>query len=181
MFHEVNSICGGAYLAQSEGAPHDGRDDFFHDAAAPRLNASHWHKRSGGHVQVVERQNGTQNRDVPSWMLREGLRNNVVNEYPAVLCAKTGKLHEALTPPRTDRALLDGAADIFKALIYGRPANAIDDYPQASEALRDNGLDNAEPTARSTRDPVRWRRCVMDTSFGVQHTIQMPQWHILSR
>jgi hypothetical protein len=28
---------------------------------------------------------------------------------------------------------------------------------------------------------MRWRRCVMDTSLGVQHSIQMPERHNLPR
>jgi hypothetical protein len=89
-----------------------------------------------GRVQVVERLNGTQNRDIQAWMLREGFRNNVMDEYLAGICAKTGKLHEALKPAHVDDALLDGAADILKALVLGGPADSIDDYPHAPEAVR---------------------------------------------
>lgn len=88
-----------------------------------------------GRVQVVERLNGTQNRDIQAWMLREGFRNKVMDEYLAGICAKTGKLHEALKPVNVDDALLDGAADILKALVLGGPADSIDDYPHAPEAV----------------------------------------------
>ncbi len=89
-----------------------------------------------GRVQVVERLNGTQNRDIQAWMLREGFRNNVMDEYLAGICAKTGKLHEALKPAHVDDALLDGAADILKALVLGGPADSMNDYPHAPEAVR---------------------------------------------
>jgi hypothetical protein len=89
-----------------------------------------------GRVQVVERLTGTQNRDIQAWMLRDGFRNNVMDEYLAGICAKTGKLHEALKPAHVDGALLDGAADILKALVLGGPADSIDDYLHAPEAVR---------------------------------------------
>lgn len=88
-----------------------------------------------GRVQVVERFVGTQNRDIQAWMLREGFRNNVMDEYLAGLCAKTGRLHEALKPEQIDTELLDGAAGILKALVYGGPADSLDDYPQAPQAV----------------------------------------------
>lgn len=89
-----------------------------------------------GRVQVVERLSGTQNRDIQAWMLREGFRNDVMDEYLAGICAKTGRLHEALKPAHVDDALLDGAADILKALIYGGPADSIEEYPQASDTVQ---------------------------------------------
>ena len=90
-----------------------------------------------GRVQVVERLDGTQNPDIQAWMLREGFRNNVMDEYLAGICAKTGKLHEALKPAHVDDALLDGAADILKALVLGGPADSIDDYPHARKPFGD--------------------------------------------
>ena len=90
-----------------------------------------------GRVQVVERLSGTRNRDIQAWMLREGFRNNVMYEYLAGVCAKTGRLHEALRPAHIDAELLDGAAAILKALVYGGPADSIDDYPQAPESVRE--------------------------------------------
>jgi len=89
-----------------------------------------------GRVQVVERLAGTKNRDIQAWMLRDGFRNQVMNEYLAFPCADTGKLHEALSASQIDRALLDGAADILRALVAGGPAESIDDYRQAPEAVR---------------------------------------------
>jgi hypothetical protein len=89
-----------------------------------------------GRVHVVERLNDTQNRDIQAWMLRDGFRNNVMDEYLAGICAKTGQLHEALKPAQIDEALLDGAADILKALVLGGPVDSIDDYAHAPEAVR---------------------------------------------
>ena len=41
-------------------------------------------------------------------MLCEGFRNDIMDEYLAGICARTGKLHEALSANDIDRALLDG-------------------------------------------------------------------------
>jgi hypothetical protein len=72
-----------------------------------------------GHVQVVERLDGTKNPAIQAWMLRDGFRNDIMDEYLAGICARTGRLHEALSTKVVDRALLDGAAGIIKALVYG--------------------------------------------------------------
>lgn len=107
-----------------------------------------------GRVEVVERLSGTRNRDVQAWMLREGFRNDIMDEYLAGICAKTGQLHEALQAPQIDPELLDGAAGILKALVYGGPAESIDDYPQASQAVAAY-LKRAERTADLSLDHLR--------------------------
>ena len=50
------------------------------------------------------------------WLLREGFRNEVMNEYLAHLAATTGDLYTALLDPEPDEALLDGAGGIIDAL-----------------------------------------------------------------
>ncbi len=59
-----------------------------------------------------------------------------MNEYLACICAETGKLHEALKPNHIDAELLDGAADILRALVVGGPAESMDGYYEAQEAIR---------------------------------------------
>jgi hypothetical protein len=89
--------------------------------------------RNWGRIQTVERLKETQNAEIQAWMLREGFRNGVMDEYPACICARAGRLHEALKQQLVDDALLDGAADIIHALITGGPAEGIDDYQQSME------------------------------------------------
>jgi hypothetical protein len=86
-----------------------------------------------GRVQIVRRLKDTQNEEMQAWMLRDGFRNDVMNEYLACICARTGHLHEALTQKFVDQPLLDGAADIIQALTEGGPAEGIDDYERAAE------------------------------------------------
>jgi hypothetical protein len=90
--------------------------------------------RNWGRIQTVERLKETQNPEIQAWMLREGFRNGVMDEYLACICARAGKLHDALKPLIVDDALLDGAADIIHALIRGGPAEDIDDYAHAVDA-----------------------------------------------
>jgi hypothetical protein len=78
---------------------------------------------------------GAQNPEIRAWMLREGFRNDIMDEYLAGICAKTGRLHEALEPVEIDRDILDGAAGIIKALLSGGPADYVDDYREAPSAI----------------------------------------------
>jgi hypothetical protein len=90
-----------------------------------------------GRVQVVERLDGTENAAIRAWMLRDGFRNDIMDEYLAGICARTGKLHEALSANNVDRALLDGAAGIIKALLCGGPADSIEDYREGPIAIQE--------------------------------------------
>jgi hypothetical protein len=88
-----------------------------------------------GRIQIVERLKETKNSEIQSWMLREGFRNEVMDEYLACICARAGRLHEALEQQVVDDALLEGAAEILRALIAGGgPAEGIDDYAQGADA-----------------------------------------------
>lgn len=89
-----------------------------------------------GRVQLVERLDGTSNPEIQDWMLREGFRNSIMDNYLAEICARTGRLHEVLQQPAVDAQLLDSAADLLAALIEGGPSAGIDDYENAQEALQ---------------------------------------------
>lgn len=88
-----------------------------------------------GRIQLVERLDGTSNPKIQDWMLREGFRNRIMNNYLAGICALTGKLHEALAAPSIDPALLDSAGELLSALLEDGPSAGIDDYEYAPEAL----------------------------------------------
>lgn len=87
-----------------------------------------------GRIQIVARLVRTNDAQIQAWLLREGFRNSIMNEYLACTCARAGRLHEALRATVLDRPLLDGSAEIFRALICGGPAEGIDDYEHAAEA-----------------------------------------------
>jgi hypothetical protein len=71
---------------------------------------------------------------VKDWLLREGCRNAVMNEYTALICARAAGLVAALRAPAPDDALLDGAGTILSALTGG-PAAGIEEYADGPEAV----------------------------------------------
>jgi hypothetical protein len=89
-----------------------------------------------GRIQAVERLKDTSDPQIRGWLLREGFRNEVMNEYLAHLAATTGDLYTALLDPEPDEALLDGAGDIIDALCaVGGPAKDIRDYPDGPAVI----------------------------------------------
>jgi hypothetical protein len=89
-----------------------------------------------GRVHVVERLAGTERPEIQHWLLREGFRNSVMDEYLAHTAATTGDLVGALSSAPDDPALLAGAVGILTALLNGGPAEDIDDYEDGAVALR---------------------------------------------
>lgn len=89
-----------------------------------------------GRIHAVERLEGTSDPQIRGWLLREGFRNEVMNEYLAHLAATTGDLYTALLDPEPDGALLDGASGILDALCgAGGPAKDIRDYPDGPSVI----------------------------------------------
>ncbi|MFO7561721.1 MAG: hypothetical protein R6X02_03670 [Enhygromyxa sp.] len=90
--------------------------------------------RGWGRIHAVERLMDSGDPEIRGWLLREGFRNDVMDEYLAHGCAVAGDLAGALEADIIDDALLDGAAAIFSALLTGGPAEDIEDYEQAPRA-----------------------------------------------
>ncbi|MCW2885527.1 MAG: hypothetical protein JWL58_2389 [Streptosporangiaceae bacterium] len=88
-----------------------------------------------GRIHAVERLRGCDDPEIKAWLLREGFRNGVMNEYLAHLAATTGDLYTALLEPNVDEALLDGAGGILAALALGGPAQDMTDYDDAVPAM----------------------------------------------
>ena len=89
-----------------------------------------------GRIHIIERLAATKDEQIKRWMLREGYQNDVMYEYTALICARTGDLVTALRQPGPDAKLLTGASAILAALIQGRggPSDGIDAYPDGAEA-----------------------------------------------
>lgn len=94
------------------------------------------HVHGWGKIQIVERLEPT-SQEMKDWLLRHGCQNSVMNEYLACVCAINGGLREALFSDQVDGELFDGATDIIQALLYGGPAEDIDDYEHAPQVLSD--------------------------------------------
>ncbi|WP_433700182.1 hypothetical protein [Nocardiopsis sp. CA-288880] len=94
-----------------------------------------------GRIHAVKRLEGTTDPAVRAWLLREGFRNGVTDEYLAHFAAVNGGLLGALTGDGTqgevDDELLDGAGGILSAMARseGGPAEGLADYPDAFAAL----------------------------------------------
>jgi hypothetical protein len=89
-----------------------------------------------GRIQIIERLAETRDEQIKAWMLREGYRNDIMDEYTALICAQTGGLLDALARPDPDEKLLKGAGSLLSTLIRGRggPSEGIESYPEGAEA-----------------------------------------------
>lgn len=81
-----------------------------------------------GRIHAVERLRGCPDPDIKAWLLREGFRNGIMNEYLAHVAATTGDLYAALLEDEVDDQLLDGAGAILAALAMGGPAEDLRHY-----------------------------------------------------
>lgn len=88
-----------------------------------------------GKIHIVERLAETQDIEIKNWLLLEGYKNSVMNEYLAFTSATAGDLLASLKSGSISDALLNSAADIIEALIYGGPAQDINDYDDAAEVI----------------------------------------------
>ncbi|SER26889.1 hypothetical protein [Actinokineospora terrae] len=89
-----------------------------------------------GRVHCVERLRDTTDPAIRGWILREGFRTSVMDQYLAHIAATTGGLLEALRAPRVDREVLTAAGAIFQALFdIGGPAQDISHYTDAADAI----------------------------------------------
>jgi hypothetical protein len=88
-----------------------------------------------GRVHCVERLQDTTDPAIRDWILRTGFRNSVMDDYLALIVARTGGLLPALRGPQVDRELLTAAGDLLVALLPYGPAGDVDDYEDAAEAF----------------------------------------------
>lgn len=106
-----------------------------------------------GRIHCVERLSDTQNPEIRRWILIDGFRNRVMNEYLALIAATTGELAAALDTVAPGRELLTAAADIIDALLDGGPAEDIDAYPDAPATLT-RWLDHMDRHAETLGDLI---------------------------
>jgi hypothetical protein len=88
-----------------------------------------------GRIHAVEQLAEAKRPEVRAWLLREGFRNSVMDEYLAYTCAVAGELHVALEK-KPDAALMLGAADLLAALATeGGPAQGLSAWSDAPIAI----------------------------------------------
>jgi hypothetical protein len=100
----------------------------------PALWALAQHVTGWGRIQIIERLASTTDGRIKAWLLRKGCRNDIMDEYTALICARTGNLIDALRQSDVDDELLKGAGAILAALIRGGPAEGIEAYADGPEA-----------------------------------------------
>lgn len=110
--------------------------------------------RAWGRIHCVERLKDTSDPDIKAWLLRHGFRNDIMDEYLALIAATTGDLAGALMTSEVDDELLDGAGGVIAALCVsdGGPADGMDHYPDGPAVL-DRYLDLVR--ARPSVDRIR--------------------------
>ena len=111
-----------------------------------------------GRIHCVERLASTQNPEIRDWILLDGFRNVVMNEYLAYTAATVGDLARRLEVAEPSRELLTAAADIIKALIMGAPGKDIDDYEDAPLAV-DHFLRHMHNRAETLADLIAVDHC----------------------
>jgi len=91
-----------------------------------------------GRVHAVRQLTKCEDPRVRRWLLREGFRNTVMDEYLALVCAEGGDLAGELAEDQIDAELLDGAASLLAAIAgttLGRPSNGFEAYPRGVAAV----------------------------------------------
>jgi len=126
-----------------------------------------------GRIQAVERLKHTRDPAIKSWLLRRGVRNTIMDEYIAYLCATVGDLKGALSAARIDPDLLESASIIIDALIAGGPAEDIADYEDAPTALRLYLAHLSKTPARDLRHVLTAKR-ILDLVSGDERIIEWP-------
>lgn len=83
--------------------------------------------------------------EIMYWLLTEGCRNTVMNEYLAYTCAVKGNLKDALDDEYIDHSLYRGAGTIIAALLEnGSPAETIENLGEDASTIIMNYLRHAQ-------------------------------------
>jgi len=103
-----------------------------------------------GRIHTVERLAGATHPEIKDWLIREGYKNDVMEEYLACICARAGELHTALAVDVIDDGLFQSACEIVAALVSGDegPAEGLSQYEHGC-ALIQSLLHHGQPRFRT--------------------------------
>ena len=87
-----------------------------------------------GRIAAVE-QLEAQTADIKYWLLTEGCRNTIMNDYSAYTCAVNGELDVVLHEETISKELYDGAGVIIQGLLGEAAHPGIEEYPYAGQVL----------------------------------------------
>ncbi|MGJ8745924.1 hypothetical protein [Polaribacter sp.] len=89
-----------------------------------------------GKIQLVDRiANMELSQELKDWLILDGYKNSIMNEYLACTCAVNGELHKKLQNEKIDTKQFKCTGEIIEALISGGPAEDISDYEFAPETI----------------------------------------------
>ncbi|WP_075619664.1 hypothetical protein [Paenisporosarcina indica] len=154
-----------------------------------------------GKISAVE-QLEARTPEIKQWLLTEGCRNIIMNEYLAYTCAIYGELDVALYEETISKELYDGAGLIIQALLNESAPQGIEDYSYASvvlsrfiyharmhcEALEDfyllmkiSEFINADKEIWEERFNVQWKQHEYTSiQLAIQPFINDPKWQQLA-
>lgn len=92
-----------------------------------------------GKIQLVERLAALNlNANIKEWLIIDGYKNEIMNEYLAYTCAMNGELHLKLSHNDIDKNLYKASVGLLNALITNQsPADDITNYPFAAQVISD--------------------------------------------
>ena len=94
------------------------------------------HVQGWGRISIVERLATTTDDYIKDWLLREGYRNEIMNEYTALICARTGELNRKLKAGKLDQELINSAGEVLTAILAGAgPGEGYESYPEGAETV----------------------------------------------
>ncbi|WP_139488585.1 limonene hydroxylase [Brevibacillus dissolubilis] len=103
-----------------------------------------------GRIHLVERLE-PQTQEIRDWMLREGFKNEIMDEYLALTCAVGGDLRSAMAAETIDEELYQSAGSLIASLIHEGPSVGITGYDHAAEVIG-HYLRHAYDRAETLRD-----------------------------
>ncbi|MBQ6795539.1 MAG: hypothetical protein IJO83_05280 [Clostridia bacterium] len=88
-----------------------------------------------GRIHILERLE-PENDEIKEWIFKCGYKNNIMEEYSALGCAKKGDYIGILRKDCLDREELDASCELFCALIDEGPVKGMSVYEHAEEAVK---------------------------------------------
>lgn len=137
-----------------------------------------------GRIHAVERLARATDPEIKAWLLREGYRNRILDEYTAWTAATAGGLAEALAADTIDEELLAGGGRILAALWRRGPGKDIADYPDGpavTERYLHHAASHPPTLAQLTTVGSLSRLLDGDLRERALALLGRPDWHDVAR
>jgi hypothetical protein len=121
-----------------------------------------------GRIHCIERlDHELSDARISRWLIAEGYRNSIMTEYTAAICARRGGLLAVLSDGAIGDDVIEGGAEILRALCNGPPGEGLSGYTDSLAAARclfELVREHPEPktqwllACQSIRDSIRERQ-----------------------